>query len=313
MAQKTPNDWASETLTAKAVQYAELMLEQPRDGWQFGFWSALCLEMLLRATLGSFSTVLLADAKDWNNLLFALDMKGSSAKISPKSIDASEVISRLEQLLPTFTRELANFCVIHLQRRNAELHSGSLPFEGLSTSSWLPQFYEVAKVVLTRQNLALSDVFGKDEASTADTLIEAIKDDAAKAVKGTINAHQTIWQDKPEEERKALAEAAEIKNTRALGHRVSCPACGSVSLLHGSSAGSETQNFKDGLIVVRQPMLPSSFECTACGLKIVGYSKLSACGLGGTFTSTSTFEPVDYFEDDFQSQYAASLEEDNNE
>lgn len=297
---------------AKAVQYAELMLEQSRGGWQFGFWSALCLEMLLRATLSSFSPVLLADAKDWNNVLFALGMKGNSAKISPKSIDASEVISRLEQLLPAFNRELANFCVLHLQRRNAELHSGSLPFEGLSTSSWLAQFYEVAKVALNHQGLGLPDVFGNDEASTAVTLIEATKDDAAKAVKGTINAHKTIWQDMPEDERKVLADSAEITSSRALGHRVSCPACDCISLLHGSSAGPETQTYKDGLIVIRQPMLPSSFECKGCRLKIVGYSKLSACGLGGTFTSTSTFDPVEYFEEDFKSQYSR-FDEDNNE
>ena len=39
----------------------------------------------------------------------------------------------------------------------------------------------------------------------------------------------------------------------------------------------------------RQTMLPSSFECLACKLKISGISKLSACGLGDAFTATSTF------------------------
>ncbi len=59
-------------------------------------------------------------------------------------------------------------------------------------------------------------------------------------------------------------------------------------------------------------MLPSHLECKACGLKIVSYSKLNACGLGGTFTATSYADPVDYFEDDFRDRYA-HLEEDNNE
>lgn len=46
----------------------------------------------------------------------------------------------------------------------------------------------------------------------------------------------------------------------------------------------------------RQNMLPSAFERFACGLKIVGHSKLSACGLGDVFTSKSTYLPAAFFE-----------------
>jgi hypothetical protein len=42
-------------------------------------------------------------------------------------------------------------------------------------------------------------------------------------------------------------------------------------------------------------MLPSAFECVACGLKIAGLSKLSACGLGDAFTATTTLTPAEYF------------------
>ena len=42
-------------------------------------------------------------------------------------------------------------------------------------------------------------------------------------------------------------------------------------------------------------MLPSAFECIACGLKISGLSKLSACGLGDAFTSTTRMTPAEYF------------------
>lgn len=312
MATKTPHEWSSEALTIKATRYAELMLEQSRDDWQFGFWSALCLEMILRGAVAHVSPTLLADAKDWNNILFALGKKGSTGKLSPKSIDATEVISRLESLVPNFNRELANFCVLHLQRRNAELHSGVLPFDGLNTSTWLPQFYAACSVLLNAQDMPLDEVFGLEEAKIAFTLIEAIKDEAAKTVKGTINAHKIIWENKSDNEREKLEKQSEVTASRALGHRVDCPSCESVALLHGSPAGTESSVYKDGLIITRQPMLPSSFECVACGLKIIGYSKLNACGFGGTFTSTSYTDPVDYFEDDFRDRYLG-IEEDNNE
>lgn len=55
-------------------------------------------------------------------------------------------------------------------------------------------------------------------------------------------------------------------------------------------------NDDDYEIVQRQAMLPTSFECIACGLKIIGLSRLSACGLGDAFVSKSTFTPAEYFE-----------------
>lgn len=312
MSAKNPHEWSSDALLTKATRYAELMLEQDRDEWLFGFWSALCLEMVLRGAVANVSPVLLADGKDWSNTLFALGKKGLTGKLSPKSIDISEVMTRIEAIIPEFNREAANFCTLHIQRRNAELHSGALPFDDLKTSAWLPQFYAACSLLLSSQGSSIKVVFGADEAKTAETLIEALKDEAAKSVKGTINAHKTIWIEKTAEEREKLTKQAETVSLRVYGHRTKCPACDNVALIYGSPAGAESSGYKDGLIVVRQPMLPASFECKACGLKIVGYSKLNACGLGGTFTATSYTDPVEYFEDDFRDHYAG-MDQDNNE
>ncbi|MBA2660297.1 MAG: hypothetical protein H0U72_12435 [Nitrosospira sp.] len=307
---KTPHEWSTDALLTKAQRYATLMLDQPRDNWQFGFWSALCLEMLVRASVSKVSTTLLADAKDWNNILFALGKK-TGTKLSMKSIDISEALTRAESLFPTFNREMVNFCVLHFQRRNGELHSGALPFDDLGTS-WLPHYYACCETLVETVGIPMSQLLGAEEAATATTLIQALKDDAAKAVKGTINAHKTIWEEKELDMRNKLAKQAETLSTKAAGHRATCPACQSVGLIHGTAAGLESSNFTDGMIVVRQPMLPSLFECNACGLKISGFSKLNACGLGGTFTSTVAYDPTDYFEDDFHDRWAG-LSEDNNE
>jgi hypothetical protein len=56
-------------------------------------------------------------------------------------------------------------------------------------------------------------------------------------------------------------------------------------------------------------MRPSSFKCFACKLKVTGFSKLNACGLGDTFTAKSLYEPADYF----QLIDPSFLDEDNNE
>lgn len=313
MSVKTPHEWSKEALLNKAQRYATLMLERPRDNWQFGFWSVLCLEMLVRASVASISPVLIADTKDWNNILFALGKKSSGIKLSPKSIDISEVLTRTASLFPGFTREMVNFCTLHFQRRNSELHSGELPFDDIGTSSWLSQYYNCCKVLLETVKVPMTQIFGTEEATTATTLIQALEDGAAKAVKGTINAHQTIWKDKSLDERNKLAKEAKIRSSRADGHRVECPACQSVGLVQGAPAGSKKTTLEDDVIMVRQTMLPSHFLCKACGLKIMGYSKLNACKLGGTFTSTSPYDPYEYYETDSRDDHWTGMEDDNNE
>ena len=42
-------------------------------------------------------------------------------------------------------------------------------------------------------------------------------------------------------------------------------------------------------------MSPSSFECVACGLRILGLSKLSAAGLGDAYTAKSSFTAAEFF------------------
>jgi hypothetical protein len=289
------------------------MLEQSRDDWEFGFWSALCLEMIVRSAVAQTSPALLADAKDWTNVAFALGVESSAGKLSPKSVDITEAATRAQALYPAFTREMVNFTALHVQRRNAELHSGMLAFDDLGTS-WLPQFYACCEPLLSAAESSLASIFGKGEASTAETLIQALKDDAAKAVQGTINARRTIWQEKDEAERATLAEQAATLSTRSAGHRVVCPACGSMALVHGTPAGANVVSIQAELIVTKTPMLPAHFECKACALKISGFSKLNACGLGGTYTSTSWDDPVEYFGVEPEVRYVEGpMEEDNNE
>ncbi len=134
-AAKAAHIWSKDALFAKAQRYAEEMLGHHRDDWRFAFWSSLTLELLARAALANMSPTLLAEskdrsnAKDWNNLYFALGHSPKAKKFVPHSIGLAEVFSRLGQILPEFDARLVGFGTLHLQRRNEELHSGSTPFE----------------------------------------------------------------------------------------------------------------------------------------------------------------------------------------
>lgn len=218
----------------------------------------------------------------------------------------------MESTFPDFTKEMLDFSLVHINRRNSELHTGALPFDELGSSAWLPKYYSCIEVLLATLDEPLELLLGRDETNAAKTQIQALQDNAARVVQGEINAHMKVWNAKEGNEREKLAKQAETLASRRIGHRVSCPSRKSVSLIQGSPCGAPTQDLDDDLIVERQPILPSLFECTACGLKISGYSKLNACGLDDTYATVSHYEASEYFGVDSESEWYG-MEDENNE
>lgn len=311
--QKFNHEWSKDALFAKAQLYAEAMAENEDSNWQFGLWSAFTLEMLIRSLVANTSPALLADMQDWNNVLYGLGGAPKKQKFVAKSAAISDLIYRAEELCAEFTREHANFCASHFARRNTEVHTGHLPFENLGSSTWLPMFYSVCTVVLDAIGESLESLFGKETAKRAGEEIAALQDDTAKAVKGTISAHKTVWEQKTDDEKSVARKQAETTALRHYGHRVTCPACSSTALLQGKPAGAAKQSVDEDGIIERQVMKPEGFHCVACGLKIAGYSKLLAAGLGDTYLSTSHYDAMEYFEIDLDEHVRSMMEDDNNE
>lgn len=306
---KNFHPWSSEALLTKALLYVQEMQSLSREDWRFGLTSAFVLEFLARSALAAINPVLLADAKDWKNTYFALGRQPKAQKFIPKSIDASSVLTRLREILPDFTLELEGFSAKHINKRNEELHTGVSAFEGIPTT-WLAPFYQTCQVLLVSMSHNLEYLFGADEAELAEKLIAASHDESAKTVRKAIDAHKTVWWAQDETERKKLTQQATIWAAPQLGHRVVCPACANNSLVFGSAVSVPVKRLEDDFIVEVQDHLPVKFECVACGLKISGLSQLTACGLGATYKSTSTYDAADYYspEDDY-----GQFEDDNNE
>lgn len=296
--------WSSESLLSKAKLYIQKMESYSVDDWEHGLWSTLALELLARAALASFSPVLLADQKSWRNITYALGFEATAKKFSPNSISTSEVLSRLSELSSDVTSEVLGFCSQHIERRNVELHTGDLVFSQLGTSQWLPNFYSAIEVFGQILKRDLSELCR--DAVSAKAMIDSLKDQAAKAVQSDISAYRKVWLDKSAAEREKASDQAAIWATKHSGHRVDCPACKSPALLQGAASGSVSTviDHVQGDVTQRQTMLPTSFECIACGLRIPGLSRLSACGLGDAFISTSKYTAAEFFglytEDDLE-------------
>lgn len=311
----TPHVWDATALLAKARRYIEQMQACDHADWQFAFWSSLALELIARASLSQISPTLLAETneKDASQLYFALGHAPNTQKFTPKSIGIGEVLNRLQSMNTSFDKELRDFCSIHTGMRNAELHSAAMPFDEIKSSAWLWKFYRSCEVLTVSLGLDLTNLLGLEEAAFAKHQINAAKDEAAKAVLGTIKSFREVWQSKPEKDRTKLAEKAQAWASRQEGHVVDCPACASEALLDGDPIGSPKRTLKEDMVIETQAKVPSQFQCVACNLKINGLSQLSAAGLGSPFKTTATFNAAEYFYSGDDGSDEGRYDDDNNE
>jgi hypothetical protein len=303
-----------EALLMKAQRYVEQMEDRASDEWQHALWSSFSLELLARAALAKVNPVLLADTKNdskkaWSNICCALGFSPLDAKYEPHSIGTTEVLNRLGDLLPEF-KELVKWCVGHTGRRNTELHSGQVPFDGVNASTWHPDFYRSCKVLLASLDLQLGDFLDAATAATAEEVIAAAADQKAKAVLGEIHAAKRGWKSKSKGEQKLAKATALVWANKHDGHRAECPACGSTALVVGDPVSAALRKLKEDEIFEVQEYLPNRFECIACGLRISGLSRLTAAGLSDRYKKTRVYDAAELYapEDEYQ-----GYEDDNNE
>jgi DNA-directed RNA polymerase subunit RPC12/RpoP len=312
-AKPTPQAWDAEALWTKALRYAGCMIDNNVENWQKGLWSSLTVEFLARAALANVSPALLSESsqKNSDHLFHALGFEPAGSAIKPLSIGVTDVLRRLASLFPnTFTKELEGFCVRHTGDRNAELHSGETPFDGVDPALWQPEFYRAASALLETMGLSLGDLVGEEETNVAKKLMEAAADEKAKAVLGEVAAHKKVWEAKFEVERTKLKASAEVWASRQEGHRVNCPSCCSTALVKGEPASAPQIKLEDDTIFESQEHLPSQFECVACGLKVLGLSRLRAIKLDSRYKHTLSYDAAEYYSPDDQ---WAHLAEDNND
>ena len=291
----TPNGhpWSVELLLGKAKLYAVEMMKTDAEDWKYALFSAFVLEYVLRAALARISPALLAQTDDWRNIHYALHMENTNRRKSPKSVPIAEVIKRLSELLPVFTKEMSDFCFEHMNRRNEELHTGASSVE-IPDKTWAAQFYRVCEVLLRFVESDL-DLLLPDPAP-ARRMIEGLNEEAAKTARKDVEAHKLVWKKKTDDEKSAAMNRAGQWATRNRGHRVPCPSCDTEALLFGEASGPVAQELNGDVIVTKRRMLPTEFACRACDLRISGFSKLLGCGLGIEYTVTSEFSPEEHFE-----------------
>jgi hypothetical protein len=294
--------WDHDSLYKKAKLYVRKGLDHEEPGSpEVPFWCLLSLELLARAALSRVSPALLADPQDGANVLYACGFPGKTA---PRSIAAKTVFRRCQVVCSGFTERELNKCIEWLNWRNEELHSGGLPFEHLTTSKWLPDFFQVANILLKANKQTLKDYAGGSHVKTARTMLEALSSEKMKQAHEMVQTMKSRFSSlSKKEQRERLSSGTEqlaaIYKRGGRPRKIKCPACAGPAVLIGSIIRSTTPRDENGQLVQEDVWLPVGLKCYACELTLKEHAHVNALGLGDQYTSLDTLDPADYYSIEF--------------
>lgn len=298
--------WNYDALWQKAKVYMDRALSEEREGPLFPFWAALALELLARATLAKVHPALLAEP-DCILMAFGHDI---GDKV-PKSVMAKTVFLRCQRIVPGFGETELKACMSIIERRNEELHSGTLAFEEFPTRVWLSSFYRICKLLLTAQGQSLASFLGNDEADAADKMIVTSEKETLATVQKAIAVKKSEFErleSAEQERRRSVADASSREFEDTSKRLETCPACGARAVVTGERVRVGTERLEGDSMYRDVAFLPTKFRCWSCELELSGHASLHAAGLGGQYSITESYDPVEYYGEIWMENFAADAE-----
>lgn len=285
------SDWSHDGLWGKAVLYAARATEEERSGPLYPLWSMLALEFVARSCLAKVHPALLADTRNDQNLLHACGYP--SAEGIRRSIPAGKVFERCRVIVNGFTDADLRTSVLFIERRNAELHSGSAGFADFGTEKWLTDYFRICRLLLTGQGKTLQDFLGVEEARSAEKMIAA----GEEKVVGIVNKAIADAKQRFAAGQSTQAVVTATETSHAKGMPVICPACGRTALVRGERVSVKKIEVDEdnGTLYRRTVILPTSFECLSCQLSLKGHAALHLAGIGGNREVNEEIDPAEFF------------------
>jgi len=181
-------------------------------------------------------------------------------------------------------------------KRNAELHSGDAPFEGVVAASWEGRYWHTAELILEVGNGSIEAWLGADKAKAPKALLadytHAIEQAAKVRVQTAADAFAARSK-KEREEAHAKAAAIDLWNMRRSFRlhadeiwETECPACKSRSFLAGVKYDEEGDDPYEELVDVSY--VAEEFLCPSCTLHLDSREAIEAVGLDVDHIETET-------------------------
>jgi hypothetical protein len=215
--------------------------------------------------------------------------------VSPdiKTIAATTLFDRLTHVSKRFDKTTKDSCINMSLKRNAELHSGEAPFEGVIADSWEGRYWHTAEIILEASDSSIEAWIGADNAKAPKELVAEYNhaiEEAAKIRAQTAAEGFGVRTKKDREEAHARAAAIDLWNMRRSFRlqaddiwETECPACRSRSFLAGikyneevSEEDSSDDPYEELVDVF---YVAEEFLCPSCNLHLECREAIAAVGL----------------------------------
>lgn len=266
------------------------------DHDQYQLWASLALELLGKAVLSGIHPSLVVDPTHYKSLFAA---SGINISTDIKTISAHTVFERLSHLLPAFDESVKNFCEALSRRRNAELHSGEVPFHNMKLDGWERWYWHACQLVLGMSGSSLDEWLGAD-ATAPKEIVEQAKEAIRDAVRIRIEQCAELFGklSKSAKENARSAAVANAERNHALMSledpdawwETDCPACGSQGIMAGMQYGEQIIEYDSEKAAdpfslwgtVEREYIGEELRCAACQLHLTGKAEVDAAGLEST-------------------------------
>ena len=281
---------SEEALLGKSRAYIAKALRRKgeNDLEEYQLWASLALELLGKAALAHRHPCLVVDPNHSASLFVAA---GVSATTDVKTIAAKTLFERLTKLVPHFDEEVRQYCLAISERRNAELHSGDLPFRAMRVDAWEARYWYACNIILLSMSRSLDEWIGEGEAKEKQQLLAIAAEKLKAAVMVKVEAAKIKFIGIPQKAREQLLAESEV---RAAGHYpdlfkwgndlawdAHCIVCKAKGFLAGDSANEEVleESYDDGpWEKVEIAYSADEFSCPVCGLHLIGQAEVEAAG-----------------------------------
>lgn len=275
---------------------------------QYQLWASLALELLGKARLAKIHPSLIVDP---NNQASMFAASGINIDTDIKTITWKTVFERLQKISRVFDSRAKKFCDDMALRRNAELHSGEVPFKPMLLESWEGRYWRVIQNILTMMDLTLEEWLGADQAKAPKQLVKQAQDATIKAAGIKLEDARDSFLSLKKKEREKLHEKTAGKSAYNfrdvlslegdIEWEVTCPACEANAFMGGMVYEEIVVDYYDQNNPweedVEKHCTAEEFKCLSCGLHLNSVEEIEAVGLD------SDHMEIDSREREFEYEY----------
>ena len=273
-----------DALMGKSKVYIRRALncKNENDNDQYQLWASLALELLAKAFLAEIHPSLIANPNSFPSLAAA---SGINIETDIITIPAKTLFERLKKLLPEFDKKVEEFCYAISGRRNAELHSGEVPFQDMRLETWEGTYWYTVQILLNRSSSNLEEWLGVNKKPSPEIL-----DSFWNAIKNIVKI-------KIEEAKEGYSKLSKKDIAKLLGNiptvttercrelfdltepytcwKLECPACSGPAIMAGKQYGEDIIDFElDDFYIpwdkVVKKYQAEEFRCPICNLHLDG-------------------------------------------